>query len=159
VPGPRGPTTGGPAGPATGGPRGGAGGPAGAPPAADKLRRLGSTRLGAEAVNESLATDSDDFYLGEKRKAAEAKEEGAAMVRRAAGRVFLSIGGELVEQGLPADWMQQVVAVEAYSSTWFELAKRKELREVLALGDRIVFRDGTRIVQVKPASTPAEAGK
>ena len=164
VPGAPGPATGGPAGPATGGRRGGAD-TAGAPPAVAQLRRLGSTRLGAEAVNESLATDSEDFYLGEKRKAAEAKEEGPAMVRRAVGRVFLPIGGELVEQGLPADWLLQVVAVEAYSSAWFELAKQKELREVLALGERIVFRDGTRIVQVKPAPAPVpppaptEAGK
>ena len=164
VPGAPGPATGGPAGPATGGRRGAADS-VGAPPAVDKLRRLGRTRLGVDAVNESLATDSEDFYLGEKRKAAEAKEEGPAMVRRAAGRVFLPIGGELVEQGLPADWLLQVVAVEAYSSAWFELAKQKELREVLALGERIVFRDGTRIVQVKPAPAPVpppvptEAGK
>ena len=164
VPGAPGPATGGPAGPATGGRRGAADS-VGAPPAVDKLRRHGRTRLGVDAVNESLATDSEDFYLGEKRKAAEAKEEGPAMVRRAAGRVFLPIGGELVEQGLPADWLLQVVAVEAYSSAWFELAKQKELREVLALGERIVFRDGTRIVQVKPAPAPVpppvptEAGK
>jgi hypothetical protein len=77
-------------------------------------------------------------------------------VRRAAGRVFVLAGETLVEQGLPADWEKQAVALEAFSSDYFELLRKNpQLREVLALGDRIVFRDGARILRVAPAPAPA----
>jgi Ca-activated chloride channel family protein len=172
-----GPTTSGPMGPATGGPAGQAGGrmadgakpaeeakaaaPAlpGAPvtPGTSSLGTFGRTRTGAEAVEESLATGSDDFYLG-KTKDGEAKNGAgragrAGLVRRAADRVFVVIGAELVEQGLPADWQKTAVVVEAFSDAYFELLKQNpKLRDVLALGDRIVFRDGERIVRVQPAA-------
>ena len=34
-----------------------------------------------------------------------------------------------------------------------------KLREILALGERIAFRDGERIVHVKPAAGPGETAK
>ncbi|MCB9884535.1 MAG: hypothetical protein H6838_03530 [Planctomycetes bacterium] len=74
------------------------------------------------------------------------------MLKRAAGRVFLTVGEELIEQGLPTDWQKTVVAIEAFSDDYFALLKANpKLRDVLALGERIVFRDGERIVQIKPA--------
>lgn len=173
TPGASGPTTGGPAGPATRGAateakpaeEAKAAGP-GAPaaPATSALARFGSTRTGSEAVEESLATGGDDFYLG-KTKNGELKDgEGkggagrAGLVRRAAGRVFVVIGQELVEQGLPTDWQKTAVVVEAFSDAYFELLKQNpKLRDVLALGERIVFRDGERIVRVQPAAVKPPA--
>lgn len=153
-----GPVTSGPTGPSTGGPGAPAPERAAAKPA-DQLQQLGRARTGAEAVKESLATGSDDFYLGDSRKAAEAKDKDArerVLVRRVGDRTFVVIGEDLVEQGLPADWAKTAVDVEAFSDAYFALLKANpKLREVLALGDRIVFRDGERIVHVKPAPAPA----
>ncbi len=154
----RGPTTSGPAGP---GLRGGE---------AKSLRDLGKERSGAAAVEESLATGSDDFYLAAARRVADAREraKNQALVRQAAGRVFVVPGDDLVEQGLPADWAKQAVVIDAFSREYFELLRlNPQLRTVLALGDRIVFRDGARLVHVRPAppappakvEAPVEAGK
>lgn len=152
VPGPRG---GGAAGPTTGGPVG----PAAPGLAGRALHDLGKRRTGADAVAESEAVGGDDFHLGATRR--DAGERGAAertLLRRAAGRVFLAVGEELVEQGLPADWRHQAVVVEAWSAAWFALAlDRAELRPILALGSGVVFRDGARIVQVRPPAAPAPA--
>lgn len=147
---------GGASGPSTGG--AGPGGPPADTPTRSKLAELGHARTGAQAVQDSLETVGDSFDSGSVRRA-EAKKERAAdgqpIVRRAAGRVFMAAGEDLVEQGLPADWAKQAVVVEAFSDAYFELLRGKpQLREVLALGDRIVFRDGERIVQVKPAPAP-----
>ena len=153
--GPVGPTAGGPGGPATGGP--GAAGAASAP-----MERLGRTRTGAEAVEQSLETGSDEFFLGSARRDAaksgrRADREGP-LVRRAAGRVFVQVGDDLVEQGLPADWAEQATVVEAFSDAYFSLLGEKPaLRDVLALGERVVFRDGERIVHVRPEATPKPA--
>jgi Ca-activated chloride channel family protein len=143
---PRGPTTGGPAGP-------GASGASGAPEA-KRLDDLGRSRTGAEAVEQSLETGNDDLYLGASRREVvkKARDREARVIRRAAGRTFLMVGEDLVEQGLPADWAVQAVVIDAFGDAYFELAKqRPQLREILALGDRVVFRDGERIVQVRPA--------
>jgi hypothetical protein len=122
-------------------------------------------RAGSQAVAESkAASGSDDFYLGSVRRFAgdrgvpvPAEETAAAdaqkdaPVRRAAGRVFLQVGENLVEQGLPADWSKTAVVVEAFGDAYFALLKADpKLRDVLALGSRIVFRDGARIVHVQP---------
>ncbi|MEZ6037308.1 MAG: VIT domain-containing protein [Planctomycetota bacterium] len=159
--GPSGPTTGGPAapsptGPSTGGPASPAG--YGGGYRGPELGRLGEKRTGAEAIEESrVVTGGDDFYLGSTRKAG-SKDAGRELLRRAAGRVFVPVGEELVEQGLPEDWQQQVVVVEAFSKEYFALLKQKIwLREIIALGDRVVFRDGERIVRVQPAKQPGEA--
>lgn len=185
--GPGGPASAGPSGPSTPGPRGAASPVArwGArgdgsvseaknQPALERLRRLGKKRTGAEAVRESLVTASDDFYLGAARKSEVLRAEadpaanveldelrdsggGKRLLRRAAGRVFVPVGADLVEQGLPADWASQAVVVEAFSKSYFELLKSNpRLSAVLALGDRVVFRDGKRIVHVKPKDRPQE---
>lgn len=130
--------------------------------AAVRMLELGKKRSGTEAVEESLATGSDDFFLGGRRaggrRDAETKDRG--LLRRAAGRVFVPVGDDLVEQGLPADWQQQAVVVEAFSAGYFELLRKSpQLREVLALGGRLAFRDGSRIVHVKPAPAPAAEPK
>lgn len=144
-----------PSGPTTGGPP--------TKPVAQPLASLGRARTGAEAVEESLVTSGDDFYIGSTRR--EFKKDGraldgksGALVRNAAGRTFVVIGQDLVEQGLPADWQKQVVVIETFSDAYFALLKQNsKLREILALGDRIVFRDGERIVHCKPAEgKPAE---
>lgn len=142
-----------------------AAGSAAEPPAAAapvlSLADLGRARTGAEAVRESLTTGSDDFYLGVTRRLGEAADKNAAprragLVRNAAGRTFVVIGEEFVEQGLPDDWQKTAVAVEAFSDAYFALLKANpKLREVLALGDRVVFRDGERIVRVGPKVEPA----
>lgn len=138
----------------------GASGPAGPATRGVSFDRLGEFRTGAEAVAESkAATGSDDFYLGTTRRVAEpgaeakdAKKSMPVLLRRAAGRVFLPVGEEFVEQGLPADWQKQAVVVEAFSDAYFALLKASpKLREVLALGERVVFRDGERIVRITPA--------
>jgi Ca-activated chloride channel family protein len=153
---PAGPSTPQPRGPATGEPLPTGGSPSG--DAGASLAKLGRARAGAEAVEESLETSGDEFYLGSvRRKEADTKDRAErALVRRAAGRVFVLAGETLVEQGLPADWEKQAVALEAFSSDYFELLRKNpQLREVLALGDRIVFRDGARILRVAPAPAPA----
>jgi len=139
-----------PSGPTTGGPAG---------PGAAKLADLGRARTGAEAVEESLQVGSDSFYIGAARSS-ERKDKGAlggksgALVRLAAGRTFVVLGEDLVEQGLSADWPKQAVVIETFSDAWFALLKQNpKLREVLALGERIVFRDGERIVHCKPAAS------
>ncbi|MCB9879333.1 MAG: VWA domain-containing protein [Planctomycetes bacterium] len=166
-PAPLGPATGGPAGPTTGGASKsrGDGGEYHGP----ELGRLGEKRTGAEAIEESkVVTGSDDFYLGSTRKAdGEAadrsgrrggKAAGRELLRRAVGRVFVPVGEELVEQGLPDDWQEQAVVIEAFSKDYFALLKQKIwLREIIALGDRVVFRDGERIVRIAPTKEPVEA--
>lgn len=154
----------GPAGPSTGGPAGKA---VGGAPGAGGLESLGRRRTGAAAVAESKATAvGDDFYLSGKRGgAAEVADRardaraGRTLVRRAAGRVFLGVGEDLVEQGLPSDWRERAVVVESFSKQYFELSKsRPELRAILAMGERVVFRDGSRIVHVRPAAKPRPEG-
>ena len=94
---------------------------------------------------------------------AELKDKDARekqLVRRVGDRTFVVIGENLVEQGLPADWAKTAVVVESFSDAYFALLKANpKLREVLALGERIVFRDGERVVHVKPAAAPAPAPK
>jgi hypothetical protein len=125
------------------------------------LADLGRARTGAEAVRESLETGSDDFHLGGTRRLGDGADKNAAtrragLVRNAAGRTFVVIGEEFVEQGLPDDWQKTAVAVEAFSDAYFALLKANpKLREVLALGDRVVFRDGERVVRVGPKVEPA----
>jgi hypothetical protein len=70
------------------------------------------------------------------------------------------VGADLVEQGLPEDWQKKAAAIEAFSDAYFALLKANpKLREILALGERIAFRDGERIVHVKPAPGPGETAK
>jgi Ca-activated chloride channel family protein len=154
----RGPTTAVPGAPMPSGPT--TGGPAGPGAGASRMADLGRARTGAEAVEQSLET-SDDFHLGAKRRAEtkDARRDGAGqeLVRRAAGRAFVAVGEDLVEQGLPADWAKQAVVVEAFGDAYFELLRQQpQLRDILALGDRVVFRDGERIVHVKPAAPKAK---
>ncbi|MBL8751367.1 MAG: VWA domain-containing protein [Planctomycetes bacterium] len=117
---------------------------------AKDLALLGRARTGAEAVEESVAATAQDFGGSWSRDSLGKDRE---IVRRAAGRVFVVVGDELVEQGLPADWQKQAVEIEAFSDGYFAMLKANpSLRDVLALGERIVFRDGTRIVRCKPAA-------
>jgi len=138
-----------PSGPATGG--------SAATPVALPLASLGRARTGAEAVEESLVTSGDAFYIGSTRRGLEKDGraldgKSGALVRNAAGRTFVVIGQDLVEQGLPADWQKASVVIETFSDAYFALLKQNsKLREILALGERIVFRDGERIVHCKPA--------
>ncbi|MFO1076380.1 MAG: VIT domain-containing protein [Planctomycetota bacterium] len=159
-----GPTTGGPAGPGAQAPTGPTTPGAAADPPATSLAALGRTRTGADAVRESLeTTGSDDFYLGKNgRKAAEAKKtaDGKPMLRRALGRVFVQVGDDLVEQGLPEDWSKQAVVIEAFSDDYFALLRANpKLKDILALDERVVFRDGERIVRIAPAKPKAEPVK
>ncbi|MBL9076413.1 MAG: VWA domain-containing protein [Planctomycetes bacterium] len=142
-----------------GGPPAGATSAPAAPAAGGGIAALGRARTGAEAVEESLATDTDAYELGAtRREAAKSGRAGAAaereLVRRAAGRSFVRVGDDLVEQGLPSDWARQAVVVATFADAWFALAADPALRAVLALGDRIVLRDGERIVHVRPAAAP-----
>jgi Ca-activated chloride channel family protein len=157
----RGPTTGGPAGPSAPAPSGPTTGGRADVSAAKPLAELGKSRTGEGAVEESLETAGDDFYLGStRREKKEARSRTTGMLRHAAGRVFVVAGADLVEQGLPDDWQKKAVAVEAFSDAYFALLKANpKLREILALGERIAFRDGERIVHVKPAAAPGETAK
>jgi len=132
--------TGGPGGPSTGG------------PATPGLEQLGRSRTGADAVVESQVTAGDGYYLGGVVVRDSARKHGVdANVRRAAGRVFLLAGQDLLEQGLPADWRKQAVVIEPYSKAWFDLLQQAPgLREILALGERVAFRDGERVLYVRP---------
>lgn len=139
------------------------GGPGSAPPASapdaeePKLADLGKARTGAVAVRESLEASGDDSHLGATRKSG-GRGNDAGLVRHAAGRAFVVAGDDVVEQGLPADWQKQAVVVEAFSDAWFAMLKASpQLREILALGDRVVFRDGTRIVHCKPIGAANES--
>ena len=125
------------------------------------MASLGKKRTGKAAVEESKAlTGSDDFYLGSTRRsssrtkgrAASGEQDSEQLLYRAEGRVFVGVGQDLIEQGLPKEWRKQVVVIESFSSAYFALLKQKpHLAKILALGERIVFRDGKRIVHVKPA--------
>lgn len=144
--GPSGPTTGGPGGPSAPAPSWPSG-PAtggGAGPAPTVTIGAGG-RSGAQAVRDSRATD-DVGLRG---------DAGGGDVLRADGRTFLRVGDEVVEQGLPDDWTKQAEALTAFSDEYFSLLRRKPgLRDVMALGERVVFRDGARIVSVRPAVEP-----
>jgi uncharacterized protein YegL len=141
--------------------------PSGPTAGAAALVRLGQSRTGAEAVRESLATAGDDAFVGAVRRGEKAEDgrgdAAAPRLVRAGGRVFVTVGDTLVEQGLPTGWRQDAVVVEAFSAAWFALSRRDErLRAVLALGERLAFRDGERVVHVQPAapgSTPVPATK
>ncbi|MBK8099063.1 MAG: VWA domain-containing protein [Planctomycetes bacterium] len=143
----RGPTTGGPgvpgpSGPATAGPTG--------------------PRTGASAVEESLSTGADEFFLGAtKRVDGNARRAKQLGLRRAANRSFLDVAGTWVESGLGDDWRSKAVVVTAFSDAYFALLqKQPDLREVFALGTKVAFRDGDRIVLIEPAaSEPAPAAK
>jgi Ca-activated chloride channel family protein len=150
----RGPTTGGPLGPSAPSPSGSS--------AAKPLAELGKTRTGEGAVEESLETAGDAFFLGGTRRAEKKQDRSRTteMLRHAAGRVLVVVGADLVEQGLPDDWQKKAVAIEAFSDAYFALLKANpKLREILALGERIAFRDGERIVHVQPAPGPGETAK
>ncbi|MFT4512499.1 MAG: Ca-activated chloride channel family protein [Planctomycetota bacterium] len=165
APRPSGPATGGPSGPSTGGPAGPSAPRAArggrAPVAKPRgLANLGKKRTGKAAVAESKSlSGSDDFFFGSTRRTSKrsasresSQKDPAELLYRAAGRVFVGVGADLVEQGLPKDWRKQVVVVESFSSDYFTLLKQKpHLAKVLALGERVVFRDGKRIVHVRPA--------
>jgi len=134
----------------------------GSPVASRGLGSFGSARSGAEAVAESLETDSVALYLGAKARGpadsvagtAIGRSMGSVSVRRAAGRVFVAAGQDLVEQGLPADWQKKAVVIAAFSDDYFALLRgNPKLREVFALGSRVVFRDGARIIHVKPTES------
>lgn len=150
----------GPAGPTTGGPTG-----PGSAADPNTLALLGRARTGQQAIEESKeVSGSDDFQLGAVRRVGErGGSKDLELVRHAAGRAFVQVGEDLVEQGLPADWAKQAVVVEAFSAEYFALLKAKPaLQAVLALGARIAFRDGERIVHVKPAAEepkPADEAK
>lgn len=153
--GPTGPTTGGPAGPAAPAAQPSPDAGAAKDPEAQGFGTLGSFRTGPAAVRESLATSSEDAFMAFLDKPAAQKnsrDRNQGLVRQAAGRAFVVIGPELVEQGLPADWAKTAVVIETFSDAYFALLKQSpKLREVLALGERIAFRDGERIVHVRPA--------
>jgi Ca-activated chloride channel family protein len=157
-----GPATGGPSVPAVSPTTGGrVGGGLAAPPR--RLKDLGRSRTGKEAVAESKSvfTGSDDFYLGTRsaERSAGANNK-ASLLRRAAGRVFVTVGKDLVEQGLPADWRKQAVIIEPFSKAYFDLLKQKpKLAQILALGERIACRDGKRIVHIKHAATADSGAK
>lgn len=140
-----------PSGPTSGGPRGGS-----APGSAErKLAEMTKQRTGAEAVRASVETARDGLDLGGS-PAAERPGKDTGLVRRAAGRVFLVVGDDLVEEGLPADWAAKAVVLESFGDAYFAFLRQQPgLREILALGDRVVFRDGDRIVHCKPARTSA----
>ena len=115
-----------------------------------QLREFGRARTGAEAIEESVVSDESGKQLGGRDR--------TGLVRHAAGRTFVVVGATFVEQGLPADWAKTAVVIETFSPAWFELSKQQpQLSPVLALGERVVFKDGERIVQVKPAVPPEKA--
>ncbi|MFK7738743.1 MAG: VIT and VWA domain-containing protein [Planctomycetota bacterium] len=170
--------TGRPRGPAASGPASaGATGPTG--PATSGggslFERLGQARTGPGAVAESKSlsgpvTGSDDFYLGATRNPRTSRRSGSIALpelRRANGRVFLVTRHVVVEQGLPTDWRKQAVVVVAYSDEYFALLRQQpKLRAIFALGDRVAFRDGKRIVRIttraparKPVRPTAPAAK
>lgn len=145
-PAPSGPTTGGPSGPADRVPAG-----------ETKLADLAKKRTGEEAIRVSMEIARDSLELGD-APVAERRAKDVGLVRRAGGRVFLVVGADLVEQGLPPEWAKQAVVVEAFGDEYFALLRKNPgLREILALGDRVVFRDGERIVHCKPAESPAKS--
>jgi Ca-activated chloride channel homolog len=129
-------------------------------PTGQSLEALGKARTGQAAVAESKAlviTGSSDFYLGARESSAEEMGDRQAnkekLLYRAAGRIFVRAGLDLVEQGLPTDWQKQAFHVSAFSKEYFALLKqRPEVASILALGERVVFRDGERIVHVKIAA-------
>jgi Ca-activated chloride channel family protein len=127
--------------------------PAGPGGGVRRLEDFGRARTGGEAVEESLAADAGKSPLAPTlAAAAKNKDRDAELLRRAGGRVFVRAGHDLVEQGLPADWSHKATVVEAFSTAWLELARKSPaLREILALGEHVVFRDGDRIVRVAPA--------
>lgn len=144
---PAGPTTGGPSGPTTGGPGGpSAPMPSGPTTGGPPPRNGSGSRTGEQAVRDSRATNDVGLRA----------EAGGDGVLRADGRTFLRVGAEIVEQGLPGDWEKQAESLVAYSDEYFALLRHKPgLRDVMALGECVVFRDGVRIVRVRSAAAVA----
>ena len=55
---------------------------------------------------------------------------------------------------------KKLVTLHAYGKEYFELlAKHPELGKVLALGDRILFRNGDQIIRILPAAAPVAEKK
>jgi Ca-activated chloride channel family protein len=156
-PGPNGPSTPGPAGPATGG-RGVI-----IDEPSDLLTQMERSRrrldqgnwptTGAEAVNDSVITGGDDFYLGPGRKM-ETRPTSLALtaqqsVRAVAGRAFYRVGERWVESGLPSDWEKQAKTVPAFSPEYFALlGSHPELKAVFALGIQMVVKIDQGVVAI-----------
>lgn len=151
-PGDRVPAPGGGRGPTTGGNRGGSPGPAGPSTAGPA-----GPRTGAAAVEESLATGSDEFFLGASKRAGDKRAQQLGL-RRAGNRSFLDVDGTWVELDLGEHWQEKAVRIIAFSDAWFALVQQQPgLREVFALGTKVAFRDGDRIVLIEPEAPAAKA--
>lgn len=116
-----------------------------APPTAATTRSRASrqprAQSGAEAVEESIARNEDRERM--------VVEETRAATQRASGRAFAAHAGLWVESGLEQVTPDQVVI--AMSEAYFTLLREHpELRDVFALGERVRFRLGQRVIEVRP---------
>ena len=96
--------------------------------------------VGAEVVEESIARNQDRERM--------VADDGRASVQRVSGRAFAA-EGVWVEEGLEQVTPDQTVI--AMSEAYFALLRdHPELRQVLALGERVRFRLGRRVIEVRP---------
>lgn len=110
-------------------------------PASASTRSARRAEVGAEAVEESIARNQDRERM--------VADDSRASVQRVSGRAFAARGGVWVEEGLEQVTPDQTVI--AMSETYFALLRdHPELRQVLALGERVRFRLGRRVIEVRP---------
>ncbi len=123
-----------------------------------------------ESLKQDLDTqldfELDDISVSKNLKALrEASSDGKARttltVRRVENRTFYWRNGLLVESeclDLDEEALKvKVVRIEAFSPAYFELLQAKpDLAKVLALGDRVLFKDGDRFVLVHPPAKPVK---
>lgn len=139
------------AGPAAAGPA--AAGPAApaAPPdpeAQARLRGLGAKAEGERAVSDSLEIKA----LREGRTGGRGPDSRRANLTRQVGdRTFFRVGERWIDGACKADWAKTAEQVEAFSSTYFALlSDNPTLKDVLALGDRLVLQLGERVIEIVP---------
>jgi Ca-activated chloride channel family protein len=85
---------------------------------------------------------------------------GSGLVRRIGTRNFVSRGNLYVElvvlEADPKDLTAKLQRIEAYSDAYFALLKQhKELSDVLALGENLLFKLGDGYIQILPKAPPA----
>lgn len=112
---------------------------------ADSFKGFG-TESGQAAVDASIATR--DY----KEKQRVDNDQGVSR-QYISGRTFVYKSNQWIEDGLDAN-AKNIIKVEAYSSKYFELArKHKELSRAAKLGHRLLIKLDGRIYQITPPKT------
>jgi hypothetical protein len=118
-----------------------------------------SRKKALDSLIDNYFTDSISLskHVKNLRETGSARTGSAGMlVRRVGNRTFYHRSGYLIEASLldldSKAIKARLVRIEAFSAEYMRLiSTRKDLARILALGDRLLFIDGTRIIQIVSA--------